>query len=490
MAKKVVRGAGCIIGTLALLALIGANPQATFANGPVLTRGPYLQSVTATSAIIIWRTDIAGDTQVDYGVGSYTNSISDTTAVTEHVAWLTNLITGTEVIYRISTNGSVLYAGSFRTAVDDHTPFSFAVIGDSGVGSSAQYSVAAQIVARDPMFVLHTGDVIYPDGQASGYDPFFFQPYQTLLRRAPIFPSLGNHDMHVAGGSGQPYLDAFYLPQDNLSTTERYYSFDWGNAHFAALDYNDGPSAAQLNWLQSDLASTNKEWKFVFYHQDIFSSGPHGHEAGIIAKRSILVPIFASNNVDVVFNGHDHDYERTAPITNVVYIVSGGGGASLYALTPPIGFTSAYSNSIYHHVFVTIDHYTLTLKAIDRYGHVFDTSVLTHIAPQAPSAPLNFQVTSTCADPYLADAAWSAPSSDNNVQGYRIYQLPGPTLVWSNTVPAQLSVSQFVAITPNLSTSFQISAYNVVGEGVPSDPSDVICLKYSIYLPIFLVEYN
>ncbi len=479
-----------MVGTLAgivsaIFALVAASPFPSQAAGPIVIRGPYLQSVTATSAIIVWRTDIAGDTQIDYGVGSYTNSISDTTIVTEHVAALANLVTGTEVMYRILTNGAELYAGSFRTAVGPGTPFNFAIVGDSGVGSTAQYSVADQMVARDPMFVLHTGDVIYPSGQYAGYDPYFFQPYQTLLRRAPIFPSMGNHDYVTL--SGQPYLNTHYLPSNNPANTERYYSFDWGDAHFTAVDYNN-LSTAELIWLQSDLASTDKEWKFVFYHQAIYSSGPHGHEAGIIAKRSILQPIFAANHVDLVFNGHDHDYERTQPITGVVYIVSGGGGASLYELTPPIGFTSAYSASIHHHVSVTIDQYTLTVQAIDRYGNVFDAAVLTHTAPQAPSAPLDFQVTSTCADPYFANAAWSVPNGGGSVQGYRIYQLPGPTLVWSNTDPAQLSVSQFMTITPNLTTSFQINAYNAVGESAPSNQSTVICLKYSIYLPIFLVE--
>ena len=484
MAKKVVRGAWCAgVFVLTLFVLIGA----TRADGPTLTRGPYLQSVTATSAIIVWRTDIAGDTQVDYGVGSYTHSISDTTLVTEHAVALTNLVTGTQVLYRILTNGAELYAGSFRTAVDANTSFNFAVIGDSGIGSTAQYSVADQMVARDPMLALHTGDVIYPSGQSAGYDPYFFQPYQALVRRVPMFLSMGNHDYVTS--SGQPYLDTHYLPSNNPANTERYYSFDWGNAHFAAVDYNN-LSSAQLNWLQTDLSATGQEWKFVFYHQAIYSSGPHGDESGIIAKRSVLAPIFAANQVDVVFNGHDHNYERTEPITGVVYIVSGGGGASLYELASPIGFTSAYSASIYHHVFVSIDQYTVTMQAVDRYGSVFDTAVLTHPAPQAPNAPLDFQVTSTCVDPYLADASWSAPNGGGNAQGYRIYQLPGPTLVWSNTDPAQLSVSQFITLTPNLSNIFLINAYNAVGESGLSDPAAVICLKYSIYLPIMLKEWN
>ena len=174
-------------GSLILLFLVA---------GVTLTRGPYLQSVTGTSAIVVWQTAAPGSSRVDYGVGDYTNSIDLPDPTTEHVITLTDLITGTEVIYRVSTDGVELASGSFRTAAAPDQPFSFAVIGDSGTGSRDQYAVADRMVALDPDLVLHTGDVVYPDGQASGYDPFFFKPYQTLARRAPIFPVLGNHDYH------------------------------------------------------------------------------------------------------------------------------------------------------------------------------------------------------------------------------------------------------------------------------------------------------
>jgi hypothetical protein len=42
--------------------------------------------------------------------------------------------------------------------------------------------------------------VIYPAGQADGYAPFFFKPYQSLARRVPIFPALGNHADHTQRG--------------------------------------------------------------------------------------------------------------------------------------------------------------------------------------------------------------------------------------------------------------------------------------------------
>ncbi len=363
-----------------------------FATSVSLTRGPYLQSVSATSAIIVWRTKGAGDSRVDYGVGSYTQSVGDTLPTTEHVITLTGLITGTEIMYRVLTNEVELASGSFRTAAAPNQSFSFAVIGDSGIGSPAQQQVADRMVALDPHFVLHTGDVVYPSGQASGYDPYFFQPYQALLKRAPIFPTLGNHD--YVSGSGQPYLDAFYLPHNNPANSERYYSFDWGSAHFAALDFNDGPSQAQLDWLQNDLASTDKAWKFVFYHQAIYSSGPHGYDPYIINKRAVLAPIFAANHVDIVFNGHDHDYERTVPISDVVYIVSGGGGASLYPVNPqPF---SAFAESTYHTVYVAVNGCTLTLQAITPDGAVIDSTGLSHVCvPPTPEPTATLQPAAT-----------------------------------------------------------------------------------------------
>jgi hypothetical protein len=116
-----------------------------FAGGVALTRGPYLQSVTATSAIVVWRTNLPASSRVDYGVEDYTRSIDRPDPTTEHVITLTDLMTGTEVLYRISSDGIELASGSFRTAPGPDRPFNFAVIGDSGTGSTAQFAVANRL---------------------------------------------------------------------------------------------------------------------------------------------------------------------------------------------------------------------------------------------------------------------------------------------------------------------------------------------------------
>jgi hypothetical protein len=100
----------------------------------------------------------------------------------------------------------------------------------------------------------------------------FFTPYGATLRSTPFFPVIGNHDYHTS--SGQPYLDAFYLPTAN-SGFERWYSFDHGKVHFIGLDSNS-TSGTQTAWLRSDLAAAranSAKWIFVTLHHPGYSSG-------------------------------------------------------------------------------------------------------------------------------------------------------------------------------------------------------------------------
>src|SRR5262249_25559804 len=157
--------------------------------------------------------------------------------------------------------------------------------------------------------VVHTGDMIYESGATADFDSRFFAPYADLVRQLVFWPCLGNHDFKTA--AGQPWRDAFYTPANNPAASENYYSFDYGNAHIAVLDSNSGtaPGSAQYQFLDSDLAASTARWKFVAFHHTIYSSGTtHGSN---LAIRANLVPLFDAHDVDMVFMGHEHNYERT-----------------------------------------------------------------------------------------------------------------------------------------------------------------------------------
>lgn len=354
-----------------------AIPAATRSAAQTLTRGPYLALPTTTSMTIVWRTAEAGDSRVEYGTTQeYKHQGFDPTPTPAHVITLTGLTAGTTYQYRISSGGAVLAHAVFRTAPDeDHPDFTFVALGDSGGGGSDQFSIAGLIGRLTPDLVMNTGDVVYETGAEADMDAKYFTPYARLLPSIPFFQVLGNHDVVAEGGA--PYLRNFLLPSNNPEHTERYYSFDYGNAHWIGLDSNTSlkQGTAQRAWLEKDLAATTRFWKIVVFHHPPYSSGPvHGSD---VALRNELGPLFEKHNVDLVLNGHEHNYERTTPRRDyvpasrgVVYIVTGAGGRSLY----PVGKSSftAAAASVYHVVRAVVAGCRLSLDAIQPNDVVFD----------------------------------------------------------------------------------------------------------------------
>jgi predicted phosphodiesterase len=336
-------------------------------------REPYLQGVTASSATIAWVGDEYGVGTVEYGeTPQLGREQVDTNEARRHAVTLTDLEPASTYHYRVvQTNGS---SGTdrFRTApADEDSRFSFAVVGDSGDGGRAQLEVAGLLERLRPDLILHAGDVVYPRGAEKDYDRRFFAPYRTLLKEVPIFLVLGNHDVRHRDGAA--YLDNFYPPLHNPGSTKRFYSFDWGGAHFVALDselYHGDRGAGpeeQKAFLERDLAATRKRWKFAFLHRSLYSSSRYGPDELI---REDLEPLFARYGVDVVFSGHDHVYERTAPVMGVTHVVSGGGGRELYRAGKERW--TACSKSAHHAVLVHIGDSRLDLEAIEPDGNVFD----------------------------------------------------------------------------------------------------------------------
>lgn len=367
-----------IIGLATLILWMGWSARAAQLR---LTRGPYVMNPTTSSITIAWRTDLPGEGRVDYGTGgTYGSSASARGPAIQHAVTLTGLAANTSYHYRVAGAGHVLAEGdTFRTSRDeDHPRFTFVVLGDSGRGGPPQYAVANRIRAIHPDFVLHTGDVVYPAGDAKDFDAKYFRPYRNLIATIPFFLSLGNHD--VATANGQAYLDAFHLPSNNPHGTKRYYSFDYGNARFIALDTNQPPGSggAMYAWLVGELERPRKFWTFVFFHHPPYSSGEHGSTMPV---RQAWSPLFERAHVAVVFSGHDHTYERTVPIREfeagspgVVYVVTGGGGAALYKVGRSAW--TAHAASVHHVVRAEVRGCALDLQAITSDGAVFDRAAI------------------------------------------------------------------------------------------------------------------
>jgi predicted phosphodiesterase len=336
-------------------------------------RDPYVQNVSASSAVIAWTTEEPDVGFVEYGETPQLGRKGvDGWVNRRHAVTLSGLESDSTYYYRVVGTAEPSQINRFRTAPSggDGSRFSFAVLGDSGDGGKNQLAVAALLERLKPDLILHTGDVVYPSGEERHYDRRFFVPYRRVIKEVPVFPTLGNHDLEKGGAA---YFNNFHLPRNNPHDTKRYYSFDWGNAHFVALNselyHEDGVGGPeeQKAWLERDLKETDRPWKFVFVHRSIYSSSNHGSDETI---REDLEPVLVRHGVDMVFSGHDHNYERTVPIGGVTYVVSGGGGKRLYRAGR--SEWTAFSRSAHHAVLVGIDGEHLFLEAVEPDGTLLD----------------------------------------------------------------------------------------------------------------------
>jgi len=336
-------------------------------------REPYVQGITASSAIICWVNERPGAGVVEYGkTPELGRKETDARVGSRHAVALAGLDPGLTYHYRVEGVGRTSSKGSLRTApVGDDSHFSFAVVGDSGSGGKGQLAVAGLLGRLEPDLILHTGDVVYPAGEERHYDRRFFAPYRCIIGSVPVFLVLGNHD--VRKGNGTAFLENFHPPLGSPRSTKRYYSFDWGGAHFIALDselyYDDKGSTPeeQKVFLEQDLAATRKHWKVAFLHRSPYGSSRHGGDQKV---REDLEPLFVKHGVHLVFSGHDHVYERTVPIRGVTYVVSGGGGRRLYRAGK--SKWTAFSKSAHHAVLVRVDGGHLSLEAVEAHGTVVD----------------------------------------------------------------------------------------------------------------------
>ncbi|OQY65170.1 MAG: hypothetical protein B6D46_14615 [Polyangiaceae bacterium UTPRO1] len=420
--------------TVCVLSAVVAVP----ATAQVLTRGPLIQNpaALATTMTIVWWTDIAGDSTVEYGT---TPSLGASASVppaasceigaagTCHTVALTGLQPGTRYYYRLLTNGTpVLATTYFRTfkAPADASELYFTVIGDWGQGTSVQGQIGNNLDADDPPLLFTVGDNAYTNGTQSDWDnnAFISQFRNGILRRAVFMPTLGNHDLNGVGAANwasSVEIKMHALPRNApAGQEERYFSFDDGNAHFVVLDSNPpGVNATQTAWLANDLASTARKWKFVFLHHTPYSCATGLASLGSDHNvRATWGPIFEQYGVDIVFLGHDHVYERSRAVDDYVvgggsgpdgrrtyYVMTGGGGAGLdgacsvdgggpygVGLTHPKeycpwlatdcanGTNGQYcSFAKYQHAEVRIANDSImTMKAIDNNRTVFDTFII------------------------------------------------------------------------------------------------------------------
>jgi hypothetical protein len=346
------------------------------ATGPAtVLRGPYLQVGRPDGVIVRWRTDIATDSRVRYGSGpsQLTQTVTVAGSRTEHEVELNGLAAETLYFYDVGATGSTLAGGDLdhhfvtSPSASSSPLITFWVTGDSGECAQTQQGCddvtavadayldfAADLPAR---LWLMLGDNAYDNGTENEHTRGVFDALPQILRNTVLWPSPGNHELGASDSGNQsgPYYEAFTLPIAGEaggvnSGTEAYYSFDYGNVHFVALDSHDtdrsapsnpttnvcpgGQGGAMYQWVCADLGATDRDFVIAFWHHPPYTKGSHdsddpGDSGGRMEEmRERFLPVFEEYGVDLVLTGHSHSYERSMLIDGHYGVSSSFGPAN------------------------------------------------------------------------------------------------------------------------------------------------------------------
>ena len=250
----------------------------------------------------------------------------------------------------------------------------FAVIGDSGQWSRAQRETAAQLAEQHERFsfdaVLMLGDNNYGDGSPESYRVRFEEPFKPLLDSGvKFYAARGNHDIG-------PQWDYTLFNMGG----HRYYTFQrvagllpplvGDRVQFFALD-SVNLDDAQLSWFDRELSESKAEWKIAFFHHPIYSSGRYALSSA--TRRLTLEHVLVEHQVDVVFSGHEHLYERMTPQNGVVYFVAGASGAVRTGDLRASPYQAFGYDRDLCFMLVEIAGNTLYFKAVNRLGETVDS---------------------------------------------------------------------------------------------------------------------
>jgi chitodextrinase len=304
-------------------------------------------SATQTSLSLSWKgsTDNVGVA----GYGAYRNGtfLASTAATSYTVGGLscgTSYTIGVDA-YDAAGNRSTRSTATASTAAcapAGGDPV-IAAAGDICSSPSDCAPTATLLDSLAPTRVLTLGDNAYPDGTSSDYASYYDPNWGRF--KAKTSPAPGNHDYHTSGGSG-------YFAYFGSQAPAAYYSFDIGSWHLISLNGEIGVSAgsAQETWLKNDLAAHPSKCTLAYWHEPRFSSGAeHGNNSSF---DPFWRDLYAAG-VDVVLNGHDHEYERFAPqnpsgaadANGIREFVVGTGGASHYTFATPVANSEVRDNT-------------------------------------------------------------------------------------------------------------------------------------------------
>ncbi len=216
------------------------------------------------------------------------------------------------------------------------THLDFAAYGDCRHQTDIHQKIATNIAAAGAAFVLVSGDLVdAPDDPQAWVE--FRGAAKDLLKR-PYYCAPGDHDT----GSKNLYQKEFGLER-------MYYDKVEGDCHLFILDSGGSfEDADQMAWLEKTAAASTSKHKIAVFHHPPF--GIQGRRVGQAdGIRPKIHPQLVKLKFCGAICGHQHAFYTTLR-EGVRYVVTAGGGASLYNIDPSLGIDGDQSRKFFHFV--------------------------------------------------------------------------------------------------------------------------------------------
>ncbi len=342
-----------------------------------ITKYPYLIMPGDTNMVIRIETDGEVECNINYGFAEnelVKNENGTLRGIKENYYLyefnLTDLVAGKKYFYQVSVGNIKSDILHFTTFKKEEKNIHFAAMGDSRSHPNDFEMVMQNVKQSNPNFIISMGDLVKDGGIFSEWNKYFFNVAKDIITNTPFVSALGDHEGN--DDNGELFRHFFKSTQP---FNKQWFSFDYGNAHFIALDYRWSDSREMMNWFVNDIIKTKARWKIVYMHRPSYNFSEHQSAWG----QDKWPKVFRDFKVDLVFAGHSHIYERFYPMAPanepdswpVTYITTGGAGAGM---SRPDKYESIASVSWKNHfVDVAITGDTLKLKTIGENYSIIDS---------------------------------------------------------------------------------------------------------------------
>eukprot|EP01026_Neomeris_dumetosa_P039985 TRINITY_DN32_c0_g6_i2.p1 TRINITY_DN32_c0_g6~~TRINITY_DN32_c0_g6_i2.p1 ORF type:complete len:405 (-),score=41.59 TRINITY_DN32_c0_g6_i2:272-1486(-) len=327
----------------------------------------------------------------------------------------------------LEMSAPVIEKNTTRTAAQNSDDFNlkFLVVGDWGRDGSHKQddlgvSMAQLARSFNPSFVISTGDNFYPSGLSSASDLQFKTSFQDIysdtgLTDVPWYVVLGNHDYGDGREDEDELVDCSdtvlencdgiccnspiwqlgmtYKIKDNRWNCQRLFDLYLANGQVYILFIDTNPFVGkyryekwqyqpyglhsqcpecQLKEIEYRLTMSDAPWKIVVGHHPVFSNGHHKNTTELVDD---LEPILKSQNVQVYFNGHDHDLEHIRFENDVTNYITSGAGSKVREFDVGYRFGAKYQYPKQGYVSVEMNSETMNIVFYGIDGKLYDTTI-------------------------------------------------------------------------------------------------------------------